>query len=158
MEHCEAEMTSGSLVTPVHEYLHGSSRNCIIGGYVYRGLAIPWLRGTYFFADNGSDEVFSFRYDPLNGVTELTNRTDELLPHPAVADSIDAPSSFGEDAFGELYILSYRDRIVYKVVHNIGAIPAASTWTLAGFTILVVTAGIVLVRVKKQPARKRGIE
>lgn len=114
MDHCQLETSSGAPRTPIHEYAHTPERNCIIGGYVYRGSNIPGLEGTYFFADNGSREVFSFRYDPVAGVTGFANRTAELTPAPP--DDPVSPSSFGEDASGELYVISYFSGKVYKIV------------------------------------------
>jgi uncharacterized repeat protein (TIGR03806 family) len=47
---------------PVHAYDHGNG-NCIIGGNVYRGTAIPELTGKYLFGDNGSQIYYSLEYD-----------------------------------------------------------------------------------------------
>ena len=46
------------LVFPVVEYSHAVG-NAIIGGYVYRGSAIPALRGFYLFADYGTARVWA---------------------------------------------------------------------------------------------------
>jgi glucose/arabinose dehydrogenase len=92
-----------SFTDPIHEYSHGGApfRCSITGGYVYRGAAIPALQGTYFFADWCSDQIWSFRY--VNGqVTEFTERTAELVPD---IGSIQNIAGFGEDGFGELYIV-----------------------------------------------------
>ncbi len=114
MEHCEAETSTGGPLLPIYEYAHTQGRNCIIGGYVYRGSAIPGLQGTHFFADNGSEEIFSFRYDPLQGISDFADRTAELTPEDP--DDPISPSSFGEDAAGELYVVSYESGAVYKIV------------------------------------------
>jgi glucose/arabinose dehydrogenase len=90
-------------VLPIHEYTHGGNlfRCSVTGGYVYRGGAIPDLPGTYFFADFCSDQIWSFRY--VGGqVTEFTDRTAELTPGMG---SIADVGAFGEDGFGELYIV-----------------------------------------------------
>ncbi len=89
------------LVAPIHEYNTGTDGCSITGGYVYRGAAIPHLRGTYFFADFCSRTIWSFRYDGTNK-TEFTDRTAELTPTDG--GTINSISSFGEDANGELYI------------------------------------------------------
>ena len=71
------------------------------GGYVYRGRALPELRGTYLFADFCSGEIFGLR----------EGRRTILL------DSDLAIASFGEDEAGELYVLD----LAGGAVHRIGA-------------------------------------
>jgi glucose/arabinose dehydrogenase len=105
---------SPSLTLPIHEYGHADGC-AITGGYVYRGCAIPEYQGLYFFADNCSDSIWSFRY--ANGtVSELTNRTAELDPPGAL--NIGDISSFGEDAYGELYICDLLGGEIFKIVPN----------------------------------------
>lgn len=103
------------LTLPIQTYTHstGSTGRCsITGGYVYRGCQIPWLRGTYFYADYCSSQIWSLRYTPQTGVTEFTERTAELDP-PSF--TINNPTSFGEDARGELYICDQGGEI-FKIV------------------------------------------
>lgn len=93
-----------SLVLPEYEYSRGGNpfRCAITGGEVYRGCAIPDLRGTYFFADYCSNQIWSFRY--VDGVvTDFQERTSELLSINGgfIADIV----SFGSDNDGELYIV-----------------------------------------------------
>ena len=85
----------------------------ITGGYVYRGCAIPDLRGTYFFGDYVTRRVWSFRWDGKSK-SNFQERTVELAPGGSL--SIGRISSFGEDADGELYILDYLDGEVFKIV------------------------------------------
>jgi glucose/arabinose dehydrogenase len=92
---------AGTMVFPISEYAHSPSRCSLTGGYVYRGCAIPDLQGTYFFADYCSREIFSFRYSGTGLAPTPANRTSELAPAGSAISNI---SSFGEDAFGELYI------------------------------------------------------
>ena len=109
----------GNLVLPMHEYSH--SLGCaIIGGYVYRGSAITDLAGTYFFSDNCSARIWTFRYQGGN-VTEFQERTSELAPDGGQA--IRAVSSFGEDQQGELYICDLNDGDVFKIVPNATSAP-----------------------------------
>jgi glucose/arabinose dehydrogenase len=83
---------------PVLEYDNGGGA-AIIGGAVYRGAAIPWLRGTYFYADNVKNSVFSITYDPATGIASTPqNRTGELSPNFITA------IQNGSD--GELYFVS----------------------------------------------------
>ena len=85
----------------------------IVGGYVYRGAAIPTLKGTYFYADFTRGRIWSLKYDGTT-VSELVERTSELDP-PGTARILN-PSSFGEDSAGELYIADYDDGEIYKIV------------------------------------------
>ncbi|MCC6908725.1 MAG: PQQ-dependent sugar dehydrogenase [Phycisphaerales bacterium] len=89
-----------TLTLPIYEYLHSGGRCSITGGYNYRGQSIPLLDNTYFFADYCSRNIYSFNYDGQQ-VTNFTDRTSELG-----GGSISSIASFGEDANGELYILS----------------------------------------------------
>ncbi len=93
------ECFSEDLVDPIHEYFHGTGFS-VTGGYVYRGAAIPDLRGVYFFADYETDRIWSFRF-VLGQVTEFTERTAELANEFFINDI----ASFGEDDAGEMYIV-----------------------------------------------------
>jgi glucose/arabinose dehydrogenase len=95
--------TSG-LVLPVLEY--GHQQGCsITGGYVYRGNAIPAIQGHYFYSDFCAGFLRSFVY--ANGIT-----TD---PREWDVGNLGNVVSFGEDASGELYILSQNGN-VYRLV------------------------------------------
>jgi glucose/arabinose dehydrogenase len=87
---------------PVLEYSHDAGGASVVGGYVYRGSRIDGLEGTYFFADFVNDRVMSFRLDGSE-VSALTDRTDELLSPAGISGGI---TSFGEDGFGNLYLVS----------------------------------------------------
>jgi glucose/arabinose dehydrogenase len=92
---------------PIYDYNQPISRS-LTGGYVYRGTGIPALQGTYFFADYVSNAVWSFRY--LDGaITEFTDQSAALGIGGGIA-------SFGEDASGELYVLSVGAGAVYRIV------------------------------------------
>jgi len=82
-------------VEPVVEYGHGEGCS-VTGGFVYRGHAIPELIGHYVYADYCSGWIRSFR---MNGDTVTDARSWEV-PH------VESITSFGEDARGELYVLS----------------------------------------------------
>jgi glucose/arabinose dehydrogenase len=98
-----------TLVDPIDEYSHDDGGIAVIGGYVYRGAAIPALAGTYFYADV-TGTVTTFRYDGQN-LTEKTDRTAELFPGAGPS----AISSFGEDAAGELYLVNLTPGEVYRI-------------------------------------------
>jgi glucose/arabinose dehydrogenase len=99
--HC---YTSGcnqqGLTLPVLEYSHADGCS-ITGGYVYRGSAIPGLRGHYFYADYCEGWIRSFRWD---GAQASDRRSWDL-------GSIGNISSFGEDAAHELYVTSSSGKV-----------------------------------------------
>ncbi|MCH7721226.1 MAG: PQQ-dependent sugar dehydrogenase [Planctomycetes bacterium] len=100
------------LTLPRYDYTHSGGNCAIVGGYVYRGCAVPDLAGTYFFADHCSDDIWSFRF--VGGhVSEFLDRTSELDPS---VGSITSPSSFGEDAYGEIYICDLFGDEVFKII------------------------------------------
>jgi uncharacterized repeat protein (TIGR03806 family) len=79
--------------SPIAEPYFGFNQ-AIIGGYVYRGTAIPSLYGAYLFGDFNSRELYALHYDEGGGMQSLGVATPRLL------------WSFGVDAAGELYALS----------------------------------------------------
>jgi glucose/arabinose dehydrogenase len=107
-----------ALTPPIQTYPNcaqpGGLGCAVMGGYVYRGCAIPDLRGTYFYADYTSNQIWSFRYSPGAGLTNFTNRTAQLAPvgGPSIAGVV----SFGEDACGELYIVAQGSGSIFKLV------------------------------------------
>jgi uncharacterized repeat protein (TIGR03806 family) len=80
---------------PVHEYDH-SVGVAVIGGYVYRGAALPALAGRYVYGDYTAQTVWALRFDGSGAV--------------AANETVAAGSPFmlgmGEDQNGELYVLS----------------------------------------------------
>src|SRR5262245_29340789 len=91
--------TGGSTVAPIFSYPHSDGGRSITGGYVYRGES-EGLQGQYFFADFVTSQVFTLRFDGTNWVA--TERTGQITPD---VGTIDSPSSFGEDARGNLYLV-----------------------------------------------------
>jgi glucose/arabinose dehydrogenase len=82
-------------VAPVYEYSHAEGGCTVIGGYVYRGEAIPELSGAYLFGDLCIGEIEAMRVE--NG---------RVTGHAALGPVVENLSSFGEDADGELYAMS----------------------------------------------------
>ena len=74
----------------------------VIGGFVYRGCAIPALRGTYFFSDWTGNKLWSFRF---NRETRTTGPVTDRTPEMAVSGFAPLTNvmSFGTDAAGEIY-------------------------------------------------------
>jgi glucose/arabinose dehydrogenase len=94
------------ITLPVLDYDH--SEGCaVMGGNVYRGSAIPALRGTYFYADLCGGWVRSFRW--VGGAA--TDQKD----YPGLIPGGEQPNSFGEDAAGELYLTTEAGN-VYRIV------------------------------------------
>ena len=101
-----------ALTKPIKDYSQTSpSHLAVIGGYVYRGCAMPALQGTYFYGDEDST-LWSFRYTVAGGITNFTDRTAEL--EPAGTDTINTLTSFGQDALGEIYMCDY-DGEIYRI-------------------------------------------
>jgi glucose/arabinose dehydrogenase len=103
---------SPALTEPIYQFDHDAGC-AVIGGYVYRGCAVPDLRGTYFFADYCTAKIYSLLYDG-SGVIDLQDRTGELTP--GSGGPIQSPFSFGEDGLGELYILDGAKGVLWKIV------------------------------------------
>jgi glucose/arabinose dehydrogenase len=96
------------LVEPIHEYDHGTGQS-ITGGYVYRGAALgSAYQGRYFFADFIQGRVWSIALT-IDALTREA-RASNLLEHTAElggTPQLGNVSSFGTDADGELYVVSY---------------------------------------------------
>jgi glucose/arabinose dehydrogenase len=82
--------TPPGAVDPEFELSHNAGWCAIVGGYVYRGSVIRGFAGTYLVSDNCRGEVVAY----AGGAPR------DLGIH------IDQASSFGEDATGELWVLS----------------------------------------------------
>jgi len=98
---------AASLTFPFHVYSHSIGFS-ITSGYVYRGCAIPAISGLYFFADYGTARVWTWGGTSAVAAPTgpLVERTADLSP-PIGGGSISALASFGEDAFGEMYIVRH---------------------------------------------------
>jgi glucose/arabinose dehydrogenase len=90
-----SETPDPSLVRPVHEYPHDGSTCAVTGGYVYRGSEVPALVGWYVFADFCRGAVEALR-----------ERRDGAMAHEELGVAAENVAAFGQDAAGELYVLS----------------------------------------------------
>ena len=97
---------------PVQTQTHTGGNCSITGGYRYRGTALCGWNGIYFYGDYCSSILWSFGFNGTN-ITNFTNRTAQLAPGGGLA--INNPTSFGEDANGELYIVDQGGE-VFKIV------------------------------------------
>ena len=96
-----------ALTMPVFDYQHVSSRCSITGGYVYRGCLNPAFYGFYFFADYCTGEIWA--RNPANA------QTTRIV---ALGFGV---TSFGEDAFGELWVTRQTGGRVYRMEPSAGA-------------------------------------
>lgn len=95
----------------IFELGHGSADDpvSIVGGFVYRGCAMPDLQGVYIFSDTpwfGNSPLWSITYD---GTTAARG--------PVWIDEISGRvTTLGEGEDGELYIGEYTTGSIYKIV------------------------------------------
>ena len=90
------------LTLPIAEYAH-TDGEAVIGGYVYRGGAVPGLKGVYILGDFISGKIWQLSQ---NGST--WQRTLLLSTGRAI-------SSFGQDSAGELYVADYNAGSILKL-------------------------------------------
>ena len=102
------------LTDPIHEYSHAEGR-AITGGLVYRGSALgSSYTGRYFFADFISNRVWSLALATDSVTGEAT--AAGVFEHTAeLGSSANGISSFGTDADGEVYLVSYSLGAVYRL-------------------------------------------
>jgi glucose/arabinose dehydrogenase len=95
------------LIDPVTEYPNAAGDCSITGGYVYRGEAIPALRGNYLFGDFCSGKIWAL---PLG---------DDGTPaagHHLLLESNERISSFGQGNDAEVYLLDFTGGGIYRLV------------------------------------------
>jgi glucose/arabinose dehydrogenase len=100
--------SQSGLTLPAVTYTHGDGC-AVTGGIVYQGCRMPGYHGTYFYGDYCSGFVRSFRFQN-GGVSEQRDWTSTL------GRGLHLLSSFGSDDDGEIYLLSYQDGQVLKIV------------------------------------------
>lgn len=91
---------------PLYEYLHADGGCAVIGGYVYRGSAIPELAGAYLYADRC-----------LERLSALLVRDGSVVDQVDLGHLTEGTVSFAEDADGELYLLK-QSGTVSRLVPN----------------------------------------
>jgi glucose/arabinose dehydrogenase len=77
---------------PIVVYGHDGGRCAVIGGYVYRGAAIPQLRGAYLYGDLCSGELWAAVGGGASWTAQLLGPTAPWL------------ATLGEDRNGEIYL------------------------------------------------------
>jgi glucose/arabinose dehydrogenase len=107
--HCynpPSNCNTAGLIAPVWEYGHSSENGCsITGGYVYAGNRAPGLRGMYVYGDYCTGRIWALRFD---GQSPPINST--------IVEAGFSVSSFGIDSRNELYVCSYNDGRIFRVV------------------------------------------
>lgn len=104
------------LTEPIHDYPRSDGMS-ITGGFVYRGAALPQMfNGRYFFADYVAGRVFTIGVS-LDETQEAT-AVDllELTTMLGGTTELGLISSFGVDADGEIYVVSYSRGRILKLV------------------------------------------
>ncbi|MBI4604383.1 MAG: PQQ-dependent sugar dehydrogenase [Planctomycetes bacterium] len=94
--HCygAASCSAAGLVDPVVEYPQ-SEGNCVIGGCVYRGAAIPGLQGAYVYGDWGNGRIWA-------ATADASGRASSRL----LVESGLRILSFAQGEDGEVFVLS----------------------------------------------------
>ena len=98
----------------------------LIGGFVYRGSAIPSLQGRYLFTDYFNSGIFTYDAAAPNGYGYTT----------VLANTDVGASAFAEDNNGELYLVDYFGGRLFKIKPGTGggtpAVPSLLSQTGCG--------------------------
>ena len=109
-EHDFLTCNAQGLSLPVAEYDH--VQGCaVVGGAVYRGSAIPHLKGLFLFADFCRGDIWGLRRTVITetGTTEIRWQSTFL------ANAGFPVSSLGEDEEGNVYIAGYQNGTIHMV-------------------------------------------
>src|SRR5262245_645343 len=98
------EHIEGATIDPVWEYPHKPLDLSITGGYVYRGKAMPQWQGWYFYGDYASGRMWALKVDDGKAVDNKIVYHDWGL----------APSSFGQDGDGEIYVCAHERGVIFR--------------------------------------------
>jgi uncharacterized repeat protein (TIGR03806 family) len=94
-------------IDPIFAYAQQPGNNrSITGGYVYHGGAIPALEDSYIYGDFVSGRIWALSRDP-----DTDGWSDQLLLEAGMNIS-----SFAQDKNGEVYVLSFGDGTIHKLV------------------------------------------
>lgn len=109
-----AECEQSGLLPPAYAYPHEGGRCAVIGGFVYRGRALPALEGRYLFGDFCSGEIIALPADIEGGEAPAT-----------LAVLGGALVTFGRDAEGEVLVADHDGGGVYRLVRDPGGTPGS---------------------------------
>jgi glucose/arabinose dehydrogenase len=107
---------------PIWEYAQGSSNYSVTGGYVYRGSLMPALYGKYIYGDYVSGRIWALNYDGINPTTNAL-----IIDRPTATAQQKSISAFGVDRQNNIYVISYGEGKIYKIVPNTNSIAENST-------------------------------
>jgi hypothetical protein len=119
---------TGSYIPPVFDYTRVNGRCSITGGYAYRGTLGTLQAGTYVYGDYCSGEILVW-----DGGSQAV-----------LFDTAMNISSFGEDQFGEIYVVNHLgtiSRIVSDAPCSYTVAPARVTLRPGATGTLTVSAG-----------------
>ena len=95
--------STAGLTLPVAEYTHANAACSITGGFRYRGILAPGLRGTYVYGDY------------CNGVISGLSQQGGTWSSRLLLASGFGITTFGEDEAGELYVANAKDGAIYRI-------------------------------------------
>ncbi len=97
------EKEGGNYVNPIVEYERDVGL-AVIGGHVYRG-SIPELQGVYLYCDFLTDNFWGLRYDG-----------EKVTEHKKIGNYNFNVTNFYQDATGEIYVCSFREKNIFKLI------------------------------------------
>ncbi|MGI5507078.1 PQQ-dependent sugar dehydrogenase [Lentzea sp. CA-135723] len=113
----------------------GDSGNALIGGFVYRGSAIPSLQGKYVYGEGVKGLLYYADERDMRAGAPIA-RTFELAVYDAAGNRTTLKSltgksrvdlRFGTDAAGELYVLAKANGRIWKVTGTVQTAQACAT-------------------------------
>ena len=109
----DGRFCSGNIIDGNAENLEDQDREdctrAVVGGHVYRGIAIPELYGRYIYGDQPKVKIESFILK--DGQAECKADLSEDLK----SDELRLMFSFGQDANGEVYVLDARTGKIFRI-------------------------------------------
>ena len=109
--HMPPNCDTAGLFNPQITYPHTVGL-AVVGGYVYRGDAIPEMTGHYFYADYRGGWIRTLLYD--NGQITQQHQWPQQDETSMIEETL--INSFGTDGHEELYLLT--ENTIYKIVHR----------------------------------------
>lgn len=104
------------LTEPIHDYPRSDGMS-ITGGIVYRGAALPQMfNGRYFFADYVEGRLYTIGVSLTESQEATMADRLELTTILGGSAELGSISSFGVDADGEIYLVSYSRGRILKII------------------------------------------